>query len=71
MGDCASCHRLAGRYGLSLGKNGPEFMPPPSEGDLLYVPTTDPGLSGMKAKKPAPLSMIETTIRLKPDNDRA
>jgi Cu(I)/Ag(I) efflux system membrane protein CusA/SilA len=71
-------------------------MPPLDEGDLLYMPTTMPGLSVTKAKEllqqtdriiktfpeveyvfgkvgraetatdPAPLSMIETTIRLKP-----
>ncbi|MFP3868403.1 MAG: efflux RND transporter permease subunit [Desulfobacteraceae bacterium] len=74
---------------------GTEFMPPLDEGDLLYMPTTMPGLSITKAKEllqqtdriirtfpeveyvfgkvgraetatdPAPLSMIETTIRLK------
>ena len=75
---------------------GSEFMPPLNEGDLLYMPTTDPGISITKAKEllqqtdkiiksfpeiqsvfgkvgraetatdPAPLSMIETIIRLKP-----
>jgi Cu(I)/Ag(I) efflux system membrane protein CusA/SilA len=75
---------------------GSEFMPPLDEGDLLYMPTTDPGISITKAKEllqqtdkiiksfpevetvfgkigraetatdPAPLSMIETTIILKP-----
>ena len=75
---------------------GSEFMPPLDEGDLLYMPTTLPGISITKAKEllqqtdkiiksfpevesvfgkigradtptdPAPLSMIETTIRLKP-----
>ncbi|MCP2598788.1 CusA/CzcA family heavy metal efflux RND transporter, partial [Candidatus Aminicenantes bacterium AC-335-L06] len=75
---------------------GSEFMPPLNEGDLLYMPTTDPGISITKAKEllqqtdkiiksfpevesvfgkigraetatdPAPLSMIETTIILKP-----
>lgn len=75
---------------------GTEFMPPLNEGDLLYMPTTDPGISITKAKEllqqtdkiirsfpevetvfgkigraetatdPAPLSMIETTIMLKP-----
>lgn len=75
---------------------GSEFMPPLDEGDLLYMPTTMPGLSITKAKEllqqtdriiktfpevdyvfgkvgraetatdPAPLSMIETTIKLKP-----
>ena len=75
---------------------GSEFMPPLDEGDLLYMPTTLPGISPQKAKEilqqtdrilasfpevagvfgkigradtatdPAPLTMIETTIRLKP-----
>lgn len=76
-------------------KLGSEFMPPLDEGDILYMPTTYPGLSITKAKEilqqtdkilfsfpevhhvfgkvgraetatdPAPLSMLETTIRLK------
>ncbi|MGB5986431.1 MAG: efflux RND transporter permease subunit [Desulfobacterales bacterium] len=76
---------------------GAEFMPPLNEGDLLYMPTTLPGISITKAKEllqqtdriiasfpevehafgkigraetatdPAPLSMIETTIVLKPE----
>ncbi len=75
---------------------GSEFMPPLNEGDLLYMPTTLPGVSPQKAKEllqqtdriiasfpevesvfgkagraetatdPAPLSMLETTIVLKP-----
>ncbi len=79
-----------------LTRLGSEFMPPLDEGDLLYMPTTMPGLSVTKAKEvlqqtdriiktfpeveyvfgkvgradtatdPAPLSMIETTIKLKP-----
>ncbi|NJL28322.1 MAG: efflux RND transporter permease subunit [Thermoanaerobaculia bacterium] len=74
---------------------GSEFMPPLWEGDLLYMPTTLPGLPIAKAREilqqtdkilssfpevesvlgkagraetatdPAPLSMFETTIRLK------
>ena len=81
-----------------LNKLGSEFMPPLNEGDLLYMPTTDPGISITKAKEllqqtdkiiasfpevqhtfgkvgraetatdPAPLSMIETTITLKPEH---
>jgi Cu(I)/Ag(I) efflux system membrane protein CusA/SilA len=81
-----------------LSKLGSEFMPPLNEGDLLYMPTTMPGLSITEAKNvlqqtdriirtfpeveyvfgkvgraetatdPAPLSMIETTIRLKDPN---
>ncbi|MFW6122599.1 MAG: efflux RND transporter permease subunit [Thermodesulfobacteriota bacterium] len=78
---------------------GSEFMPPLDEGDLLYMPTTMPGISITKAKEllqqtdriiktfpeveyvfgkvgraetatdPAPLSMIETTIKLKPRSE--
>ena len=81
--------------GLAQGL-GSEFMPPLDEGDLLYMPTTLPGISIGKAQEllqqtdrliatvpevervfgkigraetatdPAPLNMIETTIRLKP-----
>jgi Cu(I)/Ag(I) efflux system membrane protein CusA/SilA len=80
-------------------KIGSEFMPPLNEGDLLYMPTTLPGISITKAKEllqqtdriiatfpevhhvfgkvgraetatdPAPLSMLETTIMLKPDSE--
>ena len=76
---------------------GSEFMPPLWEGDLLYMPTTLPGVSITKAREilqqtdrilrtfpeveqvfgkvgradtatdPAPLSMLETTIQLKPE----
>ena len=79
-----------------LSKLGREFMPEMDEGDLLYMPTTLPGISVGKAREllqqtdrliktmpevervfgkvgraetatdPAPLTMIETTIRLKP-----
>ena len=79
-------------------KLGSEFMPPLNEGDLLYMPTTPPGLSITKAREllqqtdkliarhpqvehvlgkigradsatdPAPLSMIETTIILTPQD---
>ncbi|RMD84888.1 MAG: efflux RND transporter permease subunit [Candidatus Dadabacteria bacterium] len=78
---------------------GSEFMPPLYEGDLLYMPTTLPGISITKAREllqqtdriikqfpevhhvfgkigraetatdPAPLSMIETTIMLKPEEE--
>ena len=84
---------------LPLVNLGSEFMPPLNEGDLLYMPTTPPGISITKAKEllqqtdkiiashpqvahtlgkigraqtatdPAPLSMIETTIMLKPKNE--
>ena len=80
-------------------RTGSEFMPPLNEGDLLYMPTTLPGISITKAKEllqqtdriiasfpevhhtfgkvgraetatdPAPLSMIETTIMLKPESE--
>ena len=79
-----------------ISKLGSEFMPPLDEGDILYMPTTYPGLSITKAKEllqqtdkilktfpevesvfgkvgraetatdPAPLSMLETIVRLKP-----
>jgi Cu(I)/Ag(I) efflux system membrane protein CusA/SilA len=75
---------------------GSEFIPPLYEGDFLWMPTTDPGISITEAREllqqtnkvirqfpevqhtfgkigrantstdPAPLSMIETTIMLKP-----
>ncbi len=82
-----------------LSKIGSEFMPPLDEGDILYMPTTFPGISITKAKEllqqtdkilrtfpeahhvfgkvgradtatdPAPLSMIETTVQLKPKTE--
>jgi Cu(I)/Ag(I) efflux system membrane protein CusA/SilA len=84
---------------IPVKKIGSEFMPPLNEGDLLYMPTTLPGISITKAKEllqqtdriiasfpevhhvfgkigraetatdPAPLSMIETTIMLKPESE--
>jgi Cu(I)/Ag(I) efflux system membrane protein CusA/SilA len=78
---------------------GSEFMPELNEGDLMYMPTTLPGISIGKAREllqqtdrliltvpevqtvfgkigraetatdPAPLTMIETTIRLKPESE--
>jgi Cu(I)/Ag(I) efflux system membrane protein CusA/SilA len=86
---------LVGITVYPLSRLGSEFMPPLNEGDLLYMPTTMPGISITEAKNilqqtdriirtfpevdyvfgkagraetatdPAPLSMIETTIRLK------
>ena len=80
-------------------KTGSEFMPALYEGELLYMPTTLPGVSITKAKEilqttnllirsvpevetvfgklgradtatdPAPLSMIESWIRLKPKEE--
>ncbi|NNE34172.1 MAG: efflux RND transporter permease subunit, partial [Rhodothermales bacterium] len=84
---------------VPLRRLGSEFMPPLDEGDILYMPTTDPGLSITKAREllqqtdriiktfpevhhvfgkigraetatdPAPLSMMETTITLKPKDE--
>jgi Cu(I)/Ag(I) efflux system membrane protein CusA/SilA len=84
---------------IPILKMGSEFMPPLYEADLLYMPTTFPGISITKAKQllqqtdkiiasfpevktvfgkigraetatdPAPLTMIETTIQLKPKKD--
>ena len=84
---------------VPLRQLGSEFMPPLNEGDLLYMPTTLPGISITKAREilqqtdrmirqfpevhhvfgkigraetatdPAPLSMIETTITLKPPEE--
>ncbi len=84
---------------IPFSKLGSEFMPPLYEGDLLYMPTTLPGISITKAREilqqtdkiiksfpevksvfgkigraetatdPAPLTMIETTIRLKPQDE--
>ena len=78
---------------------GSEFIPPLYEGDFLWMPTTDPGISITKAREvlqqtnkiikqfpevhhtfgkigraetstdAAPLSMIETTIMLKPPEE--
>ena len=78
------------------GQIGSEFIPPLDEGDLMYMPTTFPGISIGKAREllqqtdkllktvpevdtvfgkmgraetatdPAPLTMIETFIQLKP-----
>ncbi|HNP35830.1 MAG TPA: efflux RND transporter permease subunit [Woeseiaceae bacterium] len=78
---------------------GSEFMPPLDEGDLMYMPTTYPGVSVDKAREilqqtdkmirtvpevksvfgkigraetatdPAPLTMIETVIQLKPHHE--
>ncbi|MFQ5328626.1 MAG: efflux RND transporter permease subunit [Thermodesulfobacteriota bacterium] len=84
---------------VPLKRLGGEFMPPLNEGDLLYMPTTLPGISITKARElmqqtdriiksfpevervfgkvgraetatdPAPLSMLETTILLKPESE--
>lgn len=84
---------------IPLQKIGSEFMPELEEGDLLYMPTTLPGVSIGKAQEllmqtdkliktvpevervfgkvgraetatdPAPLTMLETTIQLKPKSE--
>ena len=87
---------LLGSISVPLQRIGSEFMPPLDEGDLMYMPTTFPGISIGKARAllqqshklirgvpevvsvygkagraetatdPAPLTMIESFIRLKP-----
>ena len=82
-----------------LDKIGSEFIPPLDEGDLMYMPTTYPGISIGQARQllqqtdkliatvpevktvfgkvgraetatdPAPLTMIETFIQLKPQSE--
>ncbi|HAU16400.1 MAG TPA: CusA/CzcA family heavy metal efflux RND transporter [Gammaproteobacteria bacterium] len=82
-----------------VNKIGSEFIPPLDEGDLMYMPTTYPGLSIGKAREilqqtdkliatvpevksvfgkigraetatdPAPLTMIETFIQIKPRDE--
>jgi len=82
-----------------INKIGSEFIPPLDEGDLMYMPTTYPGISIGKAREllqqtdklirtvpevenvfgkvgraetatdPAPLTMIETFIQLKPKHE--
>ncbi len=42
---------LLGITWYPLSRMGSEFMPPLEEGDLLYMPTTDPGLSITKARE--------------------
>ncbi|WP_412060788.1 efflux RND transporter permease subunit [Rubrivirga sp. IMCC45206] len=90
---------LLGTEVVPFPQIGSEFMPPLWEGDLLYMPTTLPGVSPQEAKNilqrtdrilasfpevervfgkigraetatdPAPLSMLETTIILKPEDE--
>ena len=80
-------------------KTGSEFMPPLREGDILFMPTTVPGISVTEARRtlqiqdrllaqfpevkvvlgkigrsttptdPAPLSMVETHVSLRPEED--
>jgi Cu(I)/Ag(I) efflux system membrane protein CusA/SilA len=42
-----------------LSRLGSEFMPPLNEGDLLYMPTTPPGISITKARE-----LLQQTDRL-------
>ena len=51
-----------------LSKLGSEFMPPLEEGDLLYMPTTDPGLSITKAREV--LQQTDKLIASVPEVDR-
>ncbi|MCO4747798.1 MAG: CusA/CzcA family heavy metal efflux RND transporter [Proteobacteria bacterium] len=44
---------------MPLSKIGSEFMPPLNEGDLLYMPTTPPGISITKARE-----LLQQTDRL-------
>lgn len=83
---------------IPFSRLGSEFMPPLYEGDILYMPTTLPGISITKAKEflqqtdkilrtfpevenvfgkigrtesatdPAGLDMVETVVRLKPED---
>ncbi len=88
---------IAGMWPLT--KLGSEFMPDLNEGDIMYMPTTYPGISigkaqqllqqtdkliysvpevksvfgkigrGETATDPAPLTMIESVIQLKPESE--
>jgi Cu(I)/Ag(I) efflux system membrane protein CusA/SilA len=90
---------LLGVTAYPYSQLGSEFSPPLDEGDILYMPTTFPGISITKAREllqqtdrilatfpevhhvfgkvgraetatdSAPLSMLETTIRLKPKEE--
>ncbi|MCO6440363.1 MAG: efflux RND transporter permease subunit [Nitrococcus mobilis] len=90
---------LLGVTAYPIANFGSEFRPPLDEGDILYMPTTYPGISITKAKEvlqqtdkilstfpevrhvfgkagradtatdPAPLSMFETTVQLKPKDE--
>ena len=90
---------LLASMAIPLSRTGSEFMPALYEGELLYMPTTLPGVSITKAKEilsqsnrliktvpevhhvfgkvgradtatdPAPISMIESWIKLKPKDE--
>ena len=51
-----------------LSQLGSEFMPPLEEGDLLYMPTTDPGVSMTKAREL--LQQTDRLIKSFPEVDR-
>jgi Cu(I)/Ag(I) efflux system membrane protein CusA/SilA len=53
---------------IPLGRLGSEFMPPLYEGDLLYMPTTMPGISITKAKEI--LQQTDKIIRSFPEVSR-
>ncbi|MDX1565670.1 MAG: efflux RND transporter permease subunit, partial [Phycisphaeraceae bacterium] len=50
---------MIGSMAGPIKKIGSEFMPPLEEGDLLYMPTTDPGISMTKARE-----LLQQTDRL-------
>lgn len=50
---------------IPLKRIGSEFMPPLNEGDLLYMPTTDPGISITKAREV--LQQTDRIIRTFPE----
>lgn len=58
---------LLAATGYPVSRMGTEFMPPLAEGDLLYMPTTLPGLSPAKAAELLQLSdrMIKTVPEVK------
>lgn len=51
-----------------LKRIGSEFMPPLNEGDILYMPTTDPGISITKAKEL--LQQTDKIIKTFPEVER-
>jgi len=50
---------------IPLKRIGSEFMPPLNEGDILYMPTTDPGISITKAREV--LQQTDRIIRTFPE----
>ncbi|MCH8327168.1 MAG: efflux RND transporter permease subunit, partial [Candidatus Marinimicrobia bacterium] len=53
---------------IPLKNIGSEFMPPLNEGDLLYMPTTDPGISITKAREI--LQQTDKIIKTFPEVER-